>query len=422
MLSKHRVTFSLAIAAFILIFGAIAIFWARGFKPDLRNGGFDRTGLLVASSIPTGAQVYLDDRFTSATDTTITYLDPKTYKLKIEKDGYTRWEKSIEIKADLATEVKALLFPLAPEIKPLTTTGANNPTLSPDGGKIVYGVSGERGGAYTLSMNTSPFPFKQDVKLLAKNRAGFDFSKATFTWSPDSEELIAHFETTGGQAAANILIDANDSDQDLRDITGALTATLNTYQQGYITLAQTLAITAPQEVKDATAAAQTASPAPSPKTSPTTQPPNVNCQLSIVNCLIDPFPTGMIFSPSEEKILYKNKENRYKVYDLKTKKEFTLPEFPDFINISWYPDSDHLVVAQNPPAGGQISIIEVDGTNKVTVYSGKFENACPPEAIASGDCGRGFVFAHPSGTKLIILTTLTQPEGNPANLYSINLR
>jgi len=393
-LAKNRVAYSVVISALILIFAAVAIFWARGFKPNFKNGSIERTGLIVATSVPTGAQVYLDDRLTSATNTNIAFLDPKTYKVRIEKDGYTTWEKEIEIKADLATEIKALLFPLAPEIKPLTTTGASNPTLSPDGSKIVYGVSGERGGLYTVSMSDRPFPFRQDVRLLAKNRPGFDFSKAKFVWSPDSKELIARLTNQEGQEVANILIDSDKSEQDFRDITGSLNATLISYQQEFVNKSQTLAISAPEEVKNATREAKTSSPKPSPKLQEVQpQQPEVNY-----------YPTGLIFSPDEEKILYENKDGKYKIYDQKAKKEYTLPDFADFITIAWYPDSEHLVLAQK----NLISIMEKDGANRMTVYSGKFEN--------------GFVFAHPSGQRLIILTTLTQPEGNPPNLYSINLR
>src|SRR3990172_1240189 len=126
-LAKHRTLFTLGAFLFIIFFATVAIFWARGFKPDFKNRTIERTGLIVANSTPTGAQVYLDDRLTSATDTNIAFLEPKTYKVRIQKDGYTTWQKDIEIKADLATEIKALLFPLAPEIKPLTTTGATGP-------------------------------------------------------------------------------------------------------------------------------------------------------------------------------------------------------------------------------------------------------------------------------------------------------
>ena len=400
-LTKHRVPFAILVVVLILFAAAVAIFWARGFKPNLKNGSIDRTGLIVATSVPTGAQVYLDDRLTSATNTNIAFLDPKTYKLKIEKEGYTTWQKQIEVKADLATEVKALLFPVAPEIKPLSSTGAANPVLSPDGAKIVYGAGGTNGGLYLLPMGERPFPFSQNVRRLAKNQGNTDFTRAKFVWSADSKQVIARISTPDGQNIANILIDSDKTEQDLQDITGSLTSTLRSWQEDIDTRAQTLATNIPDNIKEATAEASSSGPSPKPSPSSAKQK---NSQLPAFNFQLNYYPTGLIFSPDEEKILYKDKQGKYKVYDLKEKKEYTLPDFSDFINISWFPDSSHLVVAQKDI----ISVIETDGANKMTVYSGKFEN--------------GFVFAHPSGTRLIILTTLTQPEGNPPNLYSINLK
>ncbi|MCR4277663.1 MAG: PEGA domain-containing protein [Candidatus Berkelbacteria bacterium] len=400
-LAKNRVSFTVVITLLILIATIAAIFWARGFKPNFKNGSIDRTGLIVVTSVPTGASVFLDGRLTSATNTNIAFLDPKTYKVRIEKDGYISWEKDIEVTADLATEIKAVLFPVAPGIKPLTTTGARNPMLSPDGGKIAYGTSGERGGLFVMPMSERPFPFRQDLRLIAKNQSGFDFTNATFTWSPDSKQIIASFRTAQGTPTSNLLLDADESEQALRDITGSLTATLNGWQQDLITQAQTRTITIPQEVKEATGTASQASPTPAPRAS---QPAASPQPTPTPGPSLNYYPTGLIFSPDEEKILYKSKDGAYKVYDLKNKKEYTLPQFDNFITISWYPDSAHIVVVQQ----NLISVIETDGTNKMNVFSGKFEN--------------GFVFAHPSGSQLVILTTLTQPEGTPPNLYAIDLK
>jgi hypothetical protein len=385
-LAKNRVSFSILISILIILITTLAIFWARGFKPNLKDGSIDRTGLIVLTSSPTGASVYLDDRLTSATNTNIAFLDPKTYKVRLEKDGYITWEKNVTVRADLATEIEAVLFPLAPSIAPITTTGASNPTLSPDSGKIVYGVSGERGGVYIVTMDSRPFPFRQDLRLVAKNQTGFDFSKASFIWSPDSKQVIAEIKSEDNQIEANILLDADKSEQDLRDITASKNATLSTWQQEIDTSAQTKAITVPEDVKNSTSSATTQD-QESEKT--TTQ--------------INYYPTKLMFSPDEQKVLYKDGEI-YKIYNLKDEQEFTLPNFENLINISWYADSQHLVVVQE----NLISIIETDGTNNTTVYSGTFVN--------------GHVFSHPSGSRLIILTTLTQTEGSSPNLYSIDLR
>src|SRR3990167_1355457 len=401
MLAKNRVIFSIAAAIIIFLLAAAAIFWTRGFKPDFKSGQIKRTGIIVASSIPTGAQVYLDDRLTSATNTNIGFLEPKIYKVKIEKDGYTIWQKEVEVKADLATEIKVLLFPLAPQIKPLTSTGAVNPSLSPDSAKIVYGTSGERGGVYLLLMGQTPLPFRQDTRLLAKNQPNFNFSKATFLFGPDSKQVIAQFTNEKNEIVANLLIDTDKSEQEPRDITGSLTATLTSWQDQINSRAQTQALTLPQNIKDATAEASVNSSQLMVDSSQTNK--TVNREPTTTNQL-NYFPTGLIFSPDEEKILFKNKEEKYKIYDSKNKKEYTLPDFSDLVNLSWYPDSNHLVIIRKD----LVTIIEADSTNNMTVFSGKFED--------------GFVFANPTDDRLIILTTLTQTEGTPANLYSINLR
>ncbi len=328
----------------------------------------------------------MDDRLTSATNTSIAFLDPGTYKVRIEKEGYSKWKKDIDVRADLATEINALLFPLAPEIKPLTSTGAFNPTLAPDNSKIAYGVSGPTGGVFLMPLVDSPFAFRQNPKRIAVNTPSFDFSLSSFVWNPNSEEFIARFKNEAGVVTSNILLNSQDTDQLPRDITASLNATLQAWQLDLETQSQNLAILAPDEVKQSTAEAGI----------------ETSSRFSSAN-LINYYPNGLIFSPDEKKILFQTAEG-FKVYNLNLKEEFTLGNFENLFNISWYEDSNHLVIAEQ----GQISIIEADGNNKTAVFTGTFEN--------------GFVFSHPAGFRLILLSTLTQSEGTPPNLYSINLK
>ena len=399
--ARNRTIFSISIAVLVFTIAAGAIFWARGFKPDFKKG-IERTGLLVITSTPTAASVFLDGRLTAATDTNIAYLDPKTYRVRIEKEGYSTWEKDVDVVADLAVEIRALLFPVAPGIKPLTTAGASSPALSPDGTKIVYGTAGENGGLFLLPMSDRPFPFRQGPRLLVKNQPNFDFSKAIFIWGPDSKELIAQFFDDEGKTVANLLVDSDKKDQPVHDITASLNATFSGWQAEITQRAQTLALLAPDELKAATAEAKPNQ--KEPKTSKESiQTPTLGLP-GIQTDLINYFPTGLIFSPDEKKILFRNKDSKYKIFDIKDKRESTLPEFENLNGISWYPDSNHLVIAEE----NKISIIETDGLNKMTVFSGNFTN--------------GFVFANPAGSGLVILTALTQGEGTPANLYEIDLK
>lgn len=71
------------------------ILYGKGYRLNLSGKGnkiLAGTGLLVLTSTPNGARVYLNDNFTTATDDTIN-LPPGDYDVRIEKDGYYPWKK-----------------------------------------------------------------------------------------------------------------------------------------------------------------------------------------------------------------------------------------------------------------------------------------------------------------------------------------
>lgn len=132
----------------------VAIFLARGYQFDISKKSVTPTGILVATSDPDGAQVLIDGKLKTATNNTIN-LEPGTYSIKIQKEGFTSWEKRVEIKKEEVFKTNAFLFPALADLRPLTFSGAASPSASPDGTKIIYNTAK---GLYQLDMGRSFLP------------------------------------------------------------------------------------------------------------------------------------------------------------------------------------------------------------------------------------------------------------------------
>jgi len=110
-------------------------------------------------------------------------------------------------------------------------------------------------------------------------------------------------------------------------------------------------------------------------------------------------------NPTEE--VRKIEPQKYYVYDLKEDKNYYL--FPaenksdEVSSPIWYSDSQHLLIVEKD----KIYILDYDGLNKRSVYSGPFID--------------NLVIPWPAGEKIIILTNFNQP-GPLADLYEVDLR
>jgi len=136
---NQRLLITLGVLSFLIIGTYIAIKWAEGYRYNLSQRMVEGTGLLVANSMPQGASVYLDDLLTTATDDTL-HLQPGDYQIRLEKDGYTPWQKKLKIEKELVTQTNARLFPSVPSLSAITVNSATDPHASPDGQKIAYKI------------------------------------------------------------------------------------------------------------------------------------------------------------------------------------------------------------------------------------------------------------------------------------------
>lgn len=381
-------------ATFFLIFilfvaTVVIITLGRGYRFDFSNKTLSSTGLLVATSNPDGAQVWLDGTLKSATNTTLT-LHPGWYQVKISKEGYLPWEKKMAIQGEVVAETQATLFPSTPTLAPLTNSGVIAPTLSPDGTKIVYALPfpSLKAGLWVLNLVSQPLGFSRDTQLLAKTTANLNFSAGSFSWSPDSKQVLVSV------GPDSYLLEADKENQPLFLTRDALSNLLSKWSlEQKEKEADRLVTLSPDFTKIATESGKIIAFSPD-ETKILYQ---ATAQVTLAQILTSP---PLATNPTVEARTLK--PGRFYVYDLKEDKNFEISTPPDLASLTWFPSSRHLVEVTSD----EIAILEYDSTNKVTVYSGPFEK---------------FVASSPSGTKLLILTSYNRP-GGLANLYSVNLR
>src|SRR3989344_6048029 len=107
---------------FVILFIAASIIitlLAQGWRFDFDSFKIVRTGGIFIKTTVSGAKIYVNDKYTGSTAGLLTYtklvdsLTPKNYNLFIHKEGYYPWNKMVEVKNGLVTELFSVtLFPL----------------------------------------------------------------------------------------------------------------------------------------------------------------------------------------------------------------------------------------------------------------------------------------------------------------------
>ncbi len=440
-----KLLFSLFSLSFIVFGSYFAIQYARGNYRITPGEILPESGLLSANSFPTGAQVYIDDELATATNDTI-YLKPGSYQIKISKGGYSPWKKTVEINKELVTETDARLFPAAPTLTPLTFTGVENILPSPDGRKIVYytaSASAEaKNGLYVLELSDSFAPFQKTSRQIAEDVPLYNLDQAQFIWSPDSSKLMILADLK------QLLIDVNQKNNllSLPDISFRRNQILSEWEQEiYIRERQYLAEFPEEIVQVATQAAKNVYMAPNKQkllytatasaTIPenlVTTPPSTSTQ-----------PEARTLKPDKIYVYDRKEDKNFEIPvevedrtdivkplladDLYSKQPRTLAATPSaftrlqgstiqeaalnfrayhnslIINtLQWLPNSKHLIYVKDE----QIQVIEYDGTNNITLYSGPFADQ--------------FIYPWPDDSRIVINTSFS-PD-SPKNLYSIELK
>jgi hypothetical protein len=367
-----------------LVVGTIGYFVsliARGYQFDTGTLTFLENGILVAKSDPDGASIFVNGNLRGATNTNLK-LSPDTYDIEIKKNGYISWSKKLNIKKEEVTQVTAHLFKVAPSFSSVTFDGAINPVVSSDFSKIAYT---NENGLWIMSVSSLPIGFPNEPKKITDGVLEGD----TYKFSPNNREIM--LETKIG----TYLLNTNEftAKVDLVNIAAQKELTLrnwNLEKEKKETSELKLLPTEVATILDKNTSVFTFSP------DETMVLYTASSEAKIKENLIEKLP-GSSTQPEARDI----KVGKTYIYDIKEDKNFLVND--NGRSLYWLPTSRHLIL----PDDGKIIVMDYDGTNRQTVFSGDY---IAPHAYP-------FVNA----SKLLILTTLGSDSKLP-NLYSLSIK
>lgn len=404
MRKKTVFTTSLVII-FILLGTILAIFYGKGYRLNFGGNGnqiIAGTGLLVLTSTPDGARVYLDDNLTTATNDTLN-LPPGEYDVRIEKDGYYPWKKHVTLTKEAVTKTDALLFPSAPKLEAITLLGAENPIVNSNGSLLAYRVSSssaQNNGIYVINLTNRPLiPLGNTSRQIASDRID-SFSKATLEFSPDGQEILASIppSSTSSGGTKLYLLRTDGLNDNPQNVTVTITQLRSQWELEEKELEQKFTNIIPRKARPFVTS-NFLNPKLSPESDKIVYTASESASMPI---FITPALPTTNSTPENREL----KAGNVYVYQIKEDKNYLLYEpqegetAPNFI---WHPSSSHLVFIKDK----RIYAIEYDGQNLTTLYSGPFSS--------------NFVYPWPDGSGIIIRTNLND-ETIPANLYTVGLK
>jgi len=424
---QSRLLITLAVAILLTAGSITAIQIAKGYRPNLKQMQLRGMGLLSATSYPKSAQVFVDDRLTTVTDDTL-YLNPGVYQIKMLKNGFSPWIKTIPIKTEIVSLTESRLFPSIPSSTPLTFNFVDKAIPSPDGTKILYHLSGAsfetENGLFILSLNNQ---ILGNQIFQVADVGAFNYDKTDFIWSPDGSQILAI--TNDGKkvlSAKTLNPKILNTSKNLTDQTIRLQGILDQYQDQIVKINQNHLSQFPDFlVKIASASATNIYFSPDGEkvfytASTDIKLPENQTAKDLTN--INSTPETRALQKGQTYLFDRKEGTNY----LLTVASNNLPETPSKTdkvdplfakfkslkgqlsplttqNLSWYPDSNHLIVRSD----NGVNIIDYDGQNNVAITSGLLKDK--------------FAFASPDGNRLIILSNLNQ-KPTTFNLISLDLK
>lgn len=430
------ILFGIFAVAFILIIG-----YARGYRLNFGKQEVTSTGILVATSSPDAAKIFINGELYGVTNSNIT-LPPGEYHVELKKEGYSMWATDLKLKGELVMRADGILFPQNPSLSPLTSLGivkafyyekSNNVILLADSGET-ENIPAElaKDGIYFLDNSRRQLSLFNPLKLLVAKRlfpAGVHFAEATISMSPDQKEMLFEVGTR------TYLLSTTEETTDLIDVTKSkdavlavwktkqeadLKKVLETFKKPFPMIASTsfdIISFSPDETKILYVAKQATT---IPKilnpglVSINQKPQSRDIQVGRLYIYDKKEDTNFELTPPQsiaELVTNFPTKQAPQTTTLNTTRKTLLSQTPAITTstnplgskLIWYPDSKHIIMRE----ANKITVVDYDNSNKQTVYSGPIES--------------DFTSITSDG-RLLILANLNPQTNKLPDVYAVGIR
>lgn len=416
---------------------------ARGYRFNLEEKTITSTGIISANSAPEAAKIWVNGDFKGVTNQNIT-VPPGEYEVSITKEGFTEWKKKLKVLGEIVVTADAVLFPKNPSLSPLTNMGIAQALPIGESDKVLIFVDNndiERDGIYILEGNTRRLSLLSPLKLIILKTLlpeNISFGSSEVKFAEDYSEGIFTFTSEDGAMNYSYLLSLANDNTEPFEVTNSKDSILAAWEQKKQLDLQKILETFPKPIKTL-AVDSFRIISFSPDETKILYQAKAAVELPIV---IKPRLIGANQTPEKRTL----EVNKAYVYDRKEDKNFEIPvnvekitqpepsptlaviaeELPlasdsqeattqasiDITNynkteifdyVQWYPSSKHLVLNE----GNNISIIQYDGSNKQSVYSGPYDTK---------------FFGLNSDWKLLILANLNPANNTYGDIYEVGIR
>jgi hypothetical protein len=153
----------------LLLFAAITIITiiiARGNRIDLNTGEVIETGTIRITAQPENIVAYINEQVKTLREKRVEGLDPGEYKLRIQHEGYTSWEGTVEVKPGFISDIAVTLFPLNQKLQKITQSNIDQITFDQNRSNALYVVKNSAKGT---DLGIWKLPLQEDFINLNNN-------------------------------------------------------------------------------------------------------------------------------------------------------------------------------------------------------------------------------------------------------------